>query len=317
MPRILVLPCLTLCPEALDPLYAVGDVDYRYPTDPSTLAKIVGDYEAILCHADMRFDRPLLERATRLRIIATPSTGTDHLDKPTLSERGIELIDLSQEFDLIEQFTATAEGAWSLLLAAARRLPRDFERAKRGELGGADTNWAPHQLAGLTLGIVGHGRLGSMVGDYGKAFRMRVLAYDTRKIEVPGIEQVDLDTLLSESDAISLHLHLTDATRFMFDRQRIARMKKGVILVNTARGDLLDEEALVEGLEQGHIGGAGLDVFHDEWDPNRANHALHRYARSHDNLIITPHSVSYCLEGLRGARIFVARRLAQRLKAMG
>jgi phytanoyl-CoA hydroxylase len=315
-PRILVTSDCTLCPHALDPLRQIGQVDYLFPATAAQVEPVLHQYDAIMCDASIKFDQALLSRASMLRIIATPSTGTDHVDKQFLARRGIELIDLAREYELIESFTATAEGTWALLLACVRRLPRSFERAKAGCIGLEDRSWAPRQLSGKTLGIIGCGRVGGRVARFGNAFSMRVLAHDIRPLDEPGVEQTDLDALLAQSDVISLHLHLTEQTRGFIDRDRLARMKRGVVLVNTARGDLIDETALVESLHSGHVGAAGLDVVHDEWDPNLASHPLHEYARTHDNLVLTPHVASACYESITGARVFVAARLAERLRAI-
>lgn len=316
MMRILIICNCELCPEAVDALGSVAAVDYRASATRDEVLGIISDFDAVMCDASVKFDHEMIARATKLRLIGTPSTGTDHLDKKCLAEHGIEQHDIAVEYELLDQFTATAEGAWLLLLAAMRQFPRQFERAKRGELAWNwnESGWVPNQLAGLTLGIAGYGRLGSMVGPYGKAFRMRVLAFDRKKLDEPGIEQVDLDTFLAESDVISIHLHLTDETHHFFDRQRIAQMKKGVVIINTARGDLIDEDALIDALESGHVAAAGVDVVHDEWDPNRGEHRLHQYARAHDNLVITPHVASACRQGCVGARVFMAQKLARRLR---
>ncbi|MAE67043.1 MAG: hypothetical protein CMJ18_22510 [Phycisphaeraceae bacterium] len=314
--RILVTSDCTVCPQALDPLRRIAAVDCRFGLERDVMRRIVQDYDAIMCDGKVVIDRELLAPADRIRVVATPSTGTDHIDKPFLAERGIEFIALTTEYEVIEQFTATAEGGWALLLAAIRRIPSDFERAKRGERGLADPDERRIQLSGKTLGVMGYGRLGRMVGEYGKAFRMRVLAFDRKHIDVAGVTRVDLGTLVTESDVISLNLHLTDETRLILDRRRFEQMKRGVILVNTARGDLLDEDALVDALESGHVAAAGLDVVHGEWDPNLAEHRLHEYARTHDNLILTPHTASSCAEATLIARSFIASKLADRLRAL-
>ncbi len=315
-PRILVTSDCRVCPEVLEPLRRVAAVDERFGLTRDAMRAIVDKYDAVMCDGMVVLDRDLLATARRLRVVATPSTGTDHIDKAFLSERDIAFIALTTEYDVIEQFTATAEGAWLLLLAAIRRLPHDFERAKRGDRGLEDPTQQRPQMAGKTLGIMGYGRLGRMVGEYGKAFRMRVLAFDCRNVAVPGVTQVDLDTLLTASDVISLHLHLTDETRFILDRPRFAQMKPGVVLVNTARGDLMDEDALVDALESGHVSAAGLDVVHDEWDPHLAQHRLHAYARAHDNLILTPHTASACADPCAIARSFIVGKLMERLETL-
>jgi len=148
------------------------------------------------------------------------------------------------------------------------------------------------------------------VVEHGKAFRMRVLGCDIRRRDIAGMKQVDFDTIVRESDVLSVHIHLTDETRHIINRDVIGRMKPGAILINTARGDLVDEDALVDALESGHLFAAGVDVFHDEWDPDLAAHRLFEYARQHDNLIITPHVAGASLESIAGARVFMAKKLA-------
>src|SRR5262245_47681120 len=165
-PSILVTSDYTLCPDALGPLREIGRVDYLFPATTAQVERVIDQYDAILCDAAVKFDLALLARARQLRVIATPSTGTDHLDKRFLAQRGIETIDLACEYGLLESFTATAEGAWALLLACVRRLPRNFDRAKAGCIGLEDRTRAPRQLAGKTLGVIGCGRLGSLVARY-------------------------------------------------------------------------------------------------------------------------------------------------------
>jgi D-3-phosphoglycerate dehydrogenase len=312
--KIFVTCDCDLCPEALEPLRRIGQVDYRPPPYRDEVLDSLVEYSGWMCNTALRIDDAVLDRATSLKVIATSSTGTDHIDKKSLAQRGIQLIDIAREYELLDSFTATAEGAWALLLAAVRRLPQQFERAKQGCIGWDDTSWAPPQLSSKALGVVGCGRLGRMVAEYGRAFRMRVLAYDAKSLNLPDVEQVDLDTLLAESDFVSLHLHLTDETRHVLDDTHLAAMKKGAVIVNTARGDLIDEQALLDALQSGHIGAAGLDVVHNEWDARLSDHPLLEYARTHDNLIVTGHVASACYESIAGARIFVARKLAEALR---
>ena len=310
-PRILVAVDFSMCMEALDCLREVGEVEYVASIEQERLLERIGGFDAYYAWTENKVDLAFLERAERLEVVCTASTGTDHIDVAELKRRGIHLIAITHEYELLDRFTSTAELTWGLLLACRRRIPWQFERAKGGEVG--PDGFLPPQLSGKTLGIIGYGRLGKMVAEYGKAFRMRVLACDIKPITAPGIEQVDFDTLISTSDIISLHVHLSDATRWMINRDVIARMKPGVVIVNTSRGDLIREDDLIEALESGHVAAAGLDVFHDEWDPNLRDHTLHQYARTHDNLILTPHVGGCSLESVSEARTFVARKLAKYL----
>lgn len=308
--KVLCTLDLGLAPDALTPLRAVAEVDHRM-LDRQQLLECIDQYDAYLCGAELPLDAELIARADRLIVVATPSTGTDHIDKAALQARGIPLLALTTEYALLDSFTATAEGAWGLLLACHRRIPAAFAAACAGDW--ARTRFTSRQLSGKTLGVLGVGRLGKMVVEYGKAFRMRVLGCDVKELSIPGMEQVDFDTLLRESDVISIHVHLNDETRGMLSHDAFARMKDGVVIVNTARGAIIDEAAFLAALESGKVGSAGLDVIDGEWMEGIGRHPLIQYARQHDNLVITPHTASATVESIAGGRIFIAQKLADYL----
>src|SRR6185437_10574491 len=224
------------------------------------LRERIGEFDAYFAALAVRADRAVLENADRLRVIATPTTGWDHLDVDAMQERGIHLISVREDREFLDNVTCTAEMAWCLLLALVRRLPWAFAAASKGEW--ARDHFRGRQLSGKTLGILGYGRLGRMVAEYGKAFRMRVLACDVRDVKLaPGVESVNFEKLLAESDVLSLHIHLTDENRNLIDAATLARMKPGAVLINTSRGAIIDEAALLESLSSGRLAGAGLDVI--------------------------------------------------------
>ncbi|MFH0963630.1 MAG: NAD(P)-dependent oxidoreductase [Planctomycetota bacterium] len=169
------------------------------------------------------------------------------------------------------------------------------------------------QLSDETLGILGLGRLGKMVAGYGKAFHMRVLGCDLRSIRIPGVQRVDFNTLLRESDAVSIHVHMLPENYHLFNADAFARMKDKAILVNTSRGDIIDETALVEALESGKLAAFGADVLHDEWRSDMRESPVVRYAQTHDNVIVTPHLGGATGRSLWEAREFSARKLAHYL----
>jgi len=309
---------LTLAPNALDPLKEVADVDHL-PIDRKVLLERIGDYDAYYGHTDIQLDREIIDKAKRLKVVGAPSTGTDHIDVKLLKERGIELLALTYEYELLDTFTATAECAWALLLASTRRIPAAVETVRRGKWArecffGPNYEKISWQLSGKTLGVLGIGRLGKMVVEYGKAFRMRVLGCDPKKFSIDGVQRVDFDTLLRESDAISIHVHLRDETRGLLSREAFEKMKEGVVIINTSRGGLIDEAAFLENLESGKISAAGLDIIDGEWLEDINTHPLVRYAQKHDNLLITPHIGGGTIESVADARIFIAKRLAEYLK---
>ncbi len=221
--------------------------------------------DVVIAFVTDRIDRAALGAGDRLRGVANCAVGFDHVDVPAATERGIWVTNTPGVLT-----DATAELTWALILAAARRVGEGERLVRAGQWQG----WSPVQglgleLRGRTLGIVGPGRIGSAVARIGaRGFGMPVLYAGTRahpELEAElGARRADLDSLLSESDVVSLHAPLTPATRGLIGRDRLARMRPGSVLVNTARGPLIDEEALAEALRTGRPGAAGLDVYTHE-----------------------------------------------------
>ncbi|HUQ01463.1 MAG TPA: D-glycerate dehydrogenase [Kofleriaceae bacterium] len=218
--------------------------------------------DALVCLLSDRIDAAALDAGPRLRVVANYAVGVDNVDVAAATARGVLVANTPDV--LVE---ATADFTFALMLAAARRLG-EGERMVRA---GAWRGWAPEQLLGAdvggrTLGIVGMGRIGRAVARRARGFAMRVLY--TRGHAGDGAEawatRVELDELLATSDVVSLHCPLTPETRGLVDARALAAMKPGAILVNTARGAIVDDGALAEALERGHLGGAGLDVFTEE-----------------------------------------------------
>ena len=309
-PKVLCMLNLELAPNALEPLKKVADVDHL-PIDRKLLLERIGDYDAYYGHIDIQVDREVIDRARRLKVVAGPSTGTDHIDVKLLKERGIDLLTLTHEYELLDTFTATAECAWGLLLSCIRRIPTAVETVRRGEW--PRERFIGRQLSKKTLGVLGVGRLGKMVVDYGKTFRMRVLGCDPIKFSIDGVKQVDYDTLLCESDVISIHVHLNDETCGLLSREAFEKMKEGVVITNTSRGALIDEAAFLEALESGKVAAAGIDIIDGEWLDDISAHPLVQYAQRRDNLLITPHIGGATIKSVADARIFLAKRLAEYL----
>ncbi len=225
------------------------------PFERGDLPRLVDGYDICLDdHSYMPTD--LVAQCRTLRHIVFLGTGaSSYMDVPALTARGVTVHTIKGYGD-----TAVAEHAIALMFACARDLAR-MDRAVRAG------HWAPLegvQLNGKTLGVVGLGGIGAEVARIARGIGMTVIAWNRTRRPEAGVPLVALDELLARSDVISLHLALNDDTRGIIDGARIARMKRGVILVNTARGALVEETALIEALRSGHIGRAGLDVFHAE-----------------------------------------------------
>jgi len=231
-----------------------------------------------------KFSRALLERLPKLRMIALTGGRTWTMDFDTLNARGIPVCHTGGE----KSGAATAEIALGLLLSAARFMNRGDASIRSG--GFQDGVPAGDVLDGRTLGIIGLGKIGARMARYGLALGMRLIAWSTNltaeKAGAAGALLVDKSTLLSQSDAISLHLVLSDRTRGTLGAKELGQMKSGAILINTSRGPLVDESALVQSLKSGRLI-AGLDVF--EQEPLPPDHPL----RSLPNTVLTPH-LGYC-----------------------
>lgn len=282
--------------------------------DRRQLLELIGDCHGYIATLRIPVDREVLERGHHLRLVATPSTGTDHLDLTAIAARGIAVQSLKQERELLVQLTSTAELALGLMITCARHLPRCIEAGRRGAW--ERSKLAGMQLSGKTLGIIGLGRLGTMMARYGKALGMKVICCDPRpKPEAQDVEWTSLHELLQRADVVSLHVHLTPETRHMLGPKEFAAMKMGAILINTARGALIDEQCLIEAMRSGRVAAAGLDVIDGEWLEDLASHPLIAYSRTQPRLYITPHVGGTCPESVYLATRHVVRRAIDFLRS--
>ena len=236
----------------------------------------------LLCLLTDRVNEALLASCPDLRYVSSMSVGVDHIDVTAATARNIPIGNTPGV--LVE---TTADATFALLLAAARRLV-EADRFVRGGHWRVENAWSPDffvgkDVAGATLGIAGLGEVGQAVARRAAGFGMRVLGWNRSERQVPGVAPVDLDTLLTESDFVSVHVALTEETRSLIDARRLALMKPDAVLINTARGGIVDETALADALRSGHLGAVGLDVF--EREPVPPDHPL----LSLPNVVTTPH----------------------------
>jgi D-3-phosphoglycerate dehydrogenase len=303
---------------------AVAAVDYvECSGQPELLAAIAAaPYDALFVRLGLAVDAAVLEAAPTLKWVVTPTTGLDHVDLGEAERRGVEVISLRGETAFLETISSTAEHTWALLLALCRRLP-----AAHGDVIHGHWRREPflaRELSGRTLGVVGCGRLGRMVAGFGLAFAMKVLVHDHNPENLArapaGVEPVGLDQLLDTSDVVSLHLPLNESTRGFLSAERLARMRPGALLLNTARGELVDEAALLDALRSGRLAGAALDVLSGDsrWNGRVPDgHPLVAYAResAQYNLVLSPHVGGYGRTALSSTRRFVAQKFAAAVRA--
>jgi D-3-phosphoglycerate dehydrogenase len=264
-------------------LRAIGDTTIfteRGANDEDELIRrIAGADVVVSLRAYSRFTQRVIDASPSLRMISIWGTGTDNVDLDACRGRGVVVANTPGV-----NANSVAEQTLALMLAVARQIPA----MDRGTREGKWPRAMLVQLEGKTLGIIGLGAIGSRVATLAKAFGMHVLATawrgDNGRAAAIGARYVDLDTLLRESDFVSVHLRLSDETRGLLSRERLALMKPSAFLVNTARGAIVDRDALLDALEQNRIAGAGLDVFHEE--PVPADDRLLTLS----NVVLTPHN---------------------------
>ncbi len=277
-----------LPPSALDVLRAEGwNVDARTGRAPEQLAADVADAEAIVVRSATKVTAPLIQAAPKLRVIARAGTGVDNVDVPAASARGIVVMNAPGANSI-----SVAELAIALMLALARHVPAADAAMKQGK-------WEKKKFLGeevreKTLGLAGLGRIGQEVARRAASFDMRIIAHDPFISEDVasdlGVELVSLDDLFGRSDFLSLHMPSTPTTKNIVNAERLAKAKKGLRIINTARGDLVDEAALADAIESGHIGGAALDVFQRE---PTLEHRLQMLPQ----VVATPHIAASTREG--------------------
>jgi D-3-phosphoglycerate dehydrogenase / 2-oxoglutarate reductase len=307
--KIVTVCDLSGAPDAVATLEKLGTL-VQVGKDRARLLEELPDCDVYFGGGELEMNKEALDLAPKLKMIGSPATGKDHLDLEEIDKRGIKLVHIAEELELLQSFTATSELAFTLLLALVRRLPEALEDAKQGKW--ARDYYSGVQLNKKTLGILGLGRLGTISANIGQGFGMRVIANDILPKEKEGVEMVSLDRLLAESDVLSIHIHLTPENEHFVDATKLSKLKQGAILINTSRGLVIEQDALVDALSSGRLAGAGIDVIDGEWLPQSELHdnPLIAYARENNNLLISPHIGGSTTESIYGARIFMAKKIA-------
>ena len=296
MARILISEFMDA--PAVERLQRAFDVDYRpkLVDDAAGLAAAVADVDAWIVRNRTQVRGTALAAAKRVRVIGRLGVGLDNIDTEACAARGIEVIPATG---------ANAESVAEYVVTAALVLLRGAYSSTRAVEAGTwprQTLSQGREAAGKVIGLVGYGSIGRLTADKARALAMRVVTYDPMIPDTPGARS--LEALLAESDVVSLHVPLTDATRGMLDARRLAMMKRDAILVNTARGGIVDEAVVATMLREGRLGGAALDVFEDE--PLGAGSPLAGAPR----LLLTPHIAGVTVESNERVSALIAERVA-------
>ena len=297
---------------AADLLRSAGEVTL-VDASGSDLAAAFRNFDVVWVRLAHRIDKQVLGAAPRARILATPVTGLDHIDLDACEANGIRVVSLRGEVDFLRSVRATAELTIALMLALIRRIPAARESVKRGVWNRNLFRGA--ELFGKTVGIVGVGRLGTIVAGYLRAFGCYVLGHDPRSdfpSNVVDHRCATLDELMTTSDVVTLHVPYGAATRHLIDEAALMRMKRGAFVVNTSRGGVIDERALLAALEKGVLGGAALDVLDGE--PGiTASHPVVAATQWMENLLVVPHIGGNTAESVAKTEVFLARKVIDAL----
>ena len=276
------------------------DVDVKPGMTPDELKQVIGDYHGLAIRSSTKVTPDVLDAATSLKVIGRAGIGVDNVDIPYASGKGVVVMNTP-----FGNSITTAEHAIALVMALARQIPAANARTQAGEWPKKD--FMGVEVTGKVLGLIGAGNIGSIVASRAQGLRMKVIAYDPfltedRAVEL-GIEKVDLATLLSRADFVTLHTPLTDETRNILSRERLENAKHGIRIVNCARGGLIDEAALKDCLESGQVAGAALDVFAEE--PAKENALF-----GTPGFICTPHLGASTTEAQVNVALQVAEQMA-------
>ena len=302
MPRVLIADKMS--PSATEVFKNRGvDVDVITGLSKDELIKIIGDYDGLAVRSSTRPDAEIIAAAKNLKVIGRAGIGVDNIDIKASTDRGVVVMNTP-----FGNAITTAEHAIAMLFSAARQIPSASVRTQNGEWPKSDFKGV--ELFNKTLGLIGCGNIGTLVAERALGLKMKVIAFDPylteeRAVKL-GVEKVELDDLFKRADAITLHTPLVESTKNIVNRERLGMTKKGIIIVNCARGGLVDEEALKDALEAGHVRAAALDVFAVE--PAK-EHPLF----GTPNFIATPHLGASTLEAQENVAVQVAEQMADYL----
>jgi D-3-phosphoglycerate dehydrogenase / 2-oxoglutarate reductase len=302
MPRVLISDALS--PRAVEIFAARGvDTDVKTGLSADELKKIIGNYDGLAVRSATKVTKAVLEHAANLKVIGRAGIGVDNIDVPAATQRGIVVMNTP-----FGNSITTAEHAIALMFALARQIPAADRSTQAGKW--EKSRFMGVELTGKVLGIIGCGNVGSIVADRAIGLKMKVLAYDPflsaeRAVSL-GVEKVELNDVLARADFITLHTPLTEATRNIIDAKALTRTRKGVRVINCARGGLIVEEDLKAALDSGHVAGAAIDVFPVE--PAKESPFFGR-----DDVIATPHLGAATTEAQENVALQIAEQMSDYL----
>jgi D-3-phosphoglycerate dehydrogenase len=289
-PKILVITPVSHIEGVGKQLEDIGEVTYLDDPDPDEVRKIIANYEAIFTNPNKSkvfLGKEVLSDTPKLKVICTASTGTNHVDKPYINNKGISLLALTEERDVINNITSTAEHALALTLSIIRNIKVSSLSVSQGLWD--YTPFVGRQMNSLNVGVIGYGRLGSLYAKYCNSLGSDVFIYDPfKKVPKEYSQLSDLPDIFKVSDIISLHVHVNEETIGMINKKLLSMAKKDLVLINTSRGDIVNEKDLVEFLMKNKKSLYATDVLENEIS-NRTGSPIYKYHQDSQQVLITPH----------------------------
>jgi D-3-phosphoglycerate dehydrogenase len=299
MPKVLISDKLSAAAVEIFKRRGI-EVDLKPGLSPADLRAIIGEYDGLAVRSATKVTKELLAEATKLKVVGRAGIGVDNVDVKSATAAGVVVMNTPYGNAI-----TTAEHAIAMMFALARQIPEASASTKAGKW--EKNRFMGVELFGKVLGLIGCGNIGSIVADRAQGLKMRVIAHDPyltekRALEL-GVEKVDLDTLLQQADIITLHAPLTEGTKNILSRENLGKTRKGVRIINCARGGLVDEAALAELIKAGHVAGAALDVFETEPATESPLFAL-------ENVVCTPHLGAATSEAQENVALQVAEQMS-------
>ena len=309
MSRILCITPVKHLDGVYEKLELYGDVVYQPEIDKDTLKTMLDMFLPKYLFTNPNKQNFILDgdilQCGELEVINTCSTGLNHIDLDYCNEHNIDVWSLKKDYELINDLPSTSELAFGLMMSLMRNIPKSFHSVKDG-------NWdyepyVGHQIKGKTIGVIGYGRLGKIMCDLFYGWGVKLLATDPYE-RITTARGVPLNELLEKSDVVFLHTHVTDETRGMVDEEFLSYMKEGSYLINTARGELVDEDAIIKSIKSGHLKGYGTDVIKDEFGDIDNSKLVEFSINPNNNVVITPHIGGMTIEGQTKAYNWAVRK---------
>ena len=299
--------------------FEVVSLEVNDPLSLKTYLEKDGSFEAVFTRLGLFLDKEIIDLMPGLKVIATSTTGLNHIDCDYAKTKSITVLSLKGEFEFLSNVKSTAEHTWLLLLSLLRHhIPSVKDVKENG-------NWnripfLSEEINGKTLGIIGFGRLGKIVSQYAQAFSATVLVNDIGGIDTDSfsfVKSVSLEELLASSDIVILMINYSDDNLNFFDKSKFSLMKENSYFINTSRGELVEEDALLNCLITGKLRGAALDVLHGDsaWESKyKGNPTLLSYAKYNTNLIITPHMGGFGKTSIGMTRNFIVEKFLKEIR---